>query len=59
MFEGNSNHQIEENRNPKNDGKKMNKNMWKLHVHRKFLKPHNKISLCETFHCVNDNKDVD
>ncbi len=22
-------------------------------------KPNNKISLCETFYCVNDNKDVD
>ncbi len=33
MFEGDSNHQIEENRNPKNDEKRMNKNMWILDVH--------------------------
>jgi hypothetical protein len=33
MFEGDSNHQIEENTNLKNDGKRINKNMWILHVH--------------------------
>jgi hypothetical protein len=55
-FEENLNFQTKGSKNLRDDLKKMKQNLQKLHVQRRFLKPHSEIILCLAFYCVSDNK---
>jgi hypothetical protein len=55
-LEENGSIQIERNRNPRTNEKKMNEN----YMHKTlFWEPKNKNVLCWAFYCINDNKEID
>ncbi len=58
--EGNSSVHTNPRRNPKNDIEQLMKiNLKKLHVQRKYWKPHGRNYLCWGVFCINDNVEVD
>jgi hypothetical protein len=58
-LEENGSVQINGNRNPKTNEKKMKENSRKLHSQILFWEPNNINALCWEFHCMNDNEEID